>query len=324
MAEYSWPAIGHEKIIDFLERALVNNKVAQTYIFVGSGDLGKSTIALAFARNLQGASENFNSDLHILEPIEDKKSISIDQVRDFIKILSLSSFSNSYKIGVIKWAELLSSEAKSALLKTLEEPQDKVIVILLVDKEESLPETILSRAQVLYFNPVPASVIYDYLIKTYNTNRSLAKDLANLAIGRPLMAIKYLENSELYRRYWERAETWLKIISSDLTARWSLLDSLFNDKTWSKQAVESALDTLALAEGLARDLLLLTLGQRDRLQHSAIRPQLEEAQKWLAETHDSDATPAILREFQLIAQAKEYLAANVNPRLVLEQIIINL
>jgi len=323
MADNTWPNIGHEKVIDFLDRALKNNKVAQTYVFVGSDDLGKSTIALAFARNLQGDSDRVSSDLYILQPEEEKKSISIDQVREFIKMLSLSSFLNSYKIGLIKQADLLSLEAKSALLKTLEEPKEKVVIILLVTKEESLPETIMSRAQVLYFNPVPAAAIYDYLLKNYNTNRSLAKDLASLALGHPLTAVKYLENPDLYRRYLVRAETWLEIITADSSTRWRLLDTLFNDKTWSKQAVELALEILALAEGLARDLLLLSLNQPDRLQHIALINRLETVRDVLA-ADSSDPIPAILKQFQLIAQAKDYLLANVNPRLVLEQIIINL
>src|SRR5690606_22718152 len=155
--------IGNEKAIAFLDKSIKSDRLAQTYVFIGPEELGKSTVALAFAKNLQGEMEGFNSDLHILNREADKKNISIDQVRDFIKILNLSSFSGSYKIGLIKEADLLSEEAKSALLKTLEEPKEKVIIILLVSNEENLPATILSRSQKIYFNPVSASVIYDYL-----------------------------------------------------------------------------------------------------------------------------------------------------------------
>ncbi|MFA5109376.1 MAG: hypothetical protein WC458_02445 [Patescibacteria group bacterium] len=328
MPEYIWPEIGNNKVIEFLERGLKNNKIAQTYIFSGADDLGKSTIALAFARNLQGATEGFNSDLHILQAESDKKSISIEAVREFIKILNLSSFLNSYKIGIIKEAELLSAEAKSALLKTLEEPKEAVIIILLVADENALPATILSRAQILYFYPVPAAVIYDYLIKNHGTNRSLAKDLANLALGRPLTALKLLENPESYRDYLERAENWLSVASSDFNGRLRILDKLFNDKTWSKQAVEAAGEILSLAEGLGRDLLLLSLGQKERLQHSALVPALEKTLRLLEENISAGestvgAAPVILRQLKLIAQAREYLAANVNPRLILEQVVAN-
>jgi DNA polymerase-3 subunit delta' len=196
---WSWPGIGNDKVTEFLECAYSSGQVAQAYIFVGLDDLGKSTVALAFARNLQGQPEGFNSDLHILEPEAGKKSISIEATREFIKTLNLSSFLNSYKIGIIKEAELLSEEAKSALLKTLEEPKDKVVIILLVSDESRLPATILSRSQLVYFYPVPAALIYDYLIDNYGANRSLAKDLANLALGRPLLALKLLEHPEEYK-----------------------------------------------------------------------------------------------------------------------------
>ncbi len=320
---FNWPAIGNEKAIEFLNRSLTSGKLAQTYIFIGPEELGKSTIALAFARNLQGDYDGFNSDLYILNPDAGKKTIGIEQVREFIKMLNLSSFLNSYKIGLIKEADLLSEEAKSALLKTLEEPKDKVIIILLVRSEEALPATILSRAQKLYFYPVPAATIYDYLIANYGANRSLAKDLANLALGRPLKAIHYLENPEVYKSYLESAEKFLSIFNLDLNGRLKILDSLFSDRTYSKQATESALNLLLMVEGLLRDLLLLNLEQKDRLEHLVLLKSLEKSLASLS-GESEDRSRALLSRLKLIAQAKEYLEANVNPRLVLEQLIVNL
>lgn len=320
--EHNWPKIGNDKVIEFLTRGLENNKIAHTYVFTGQDDLGKSTIALAFARNLQGNKEGFNSDLYLLEPEEEKKGISIEQVREFIKTLSLSSFLNSYKIGIIKEADKLSEEAKSALLKTLEEPKEKVVIILLTPEENSLPATILSRAQILYFYPVPSAVIYDYLIDNYKTQRSLAKDLASLSLGKPLTAVRFLEHPEDYRDYLEKAEAWLTLIDLDFNGRLAILDEIFSDKTWSKQAVSGAETILAMSEGLTRDLLLLALGQEERLQHSVLAASLEKTLKiW---PDNETAVPLILKQLKLIAQAKEYLAANVNPRLVLEQLFANL
>ncbi len=322
--KYNWPAIGNSPAVEFLERALNNQKIAQTYVFCGPEDLGKSTIALAFARNLQGNPDGFNSDLHILEPREEKKSISIEQVREFIKILNLSSFLNSYKIGIIKEADRLTPEAQSALLKTLEEPSDKVVIILLVTAETNLPATILSRSQILYFMPVASALIYDYLIKNYGASRSLAKDLANLSLGRPLKAVHYLENASEYKTYLTNAEIWLNFFKQDVNARLTSLDQLFSDKTFSRQAATTANEVLLLGEGLLRDLLLLSLEQKDRLQHSVLSEALVKTLATLDAASGHNSGPAILEDLKLLAQAKEYLAANVNPRLVLEQVLINL
>lgn len=322
MGKYAWPEIGNEKALEFLSRSLDSGKIAQTYVFVGPDDLGKSTIALAFARNLQGAKEGFNSDLHIISAEEGKKSISIENVRELIKMLNLSSFSNSYKIGLIKEADKLTPEASSALLKTLEEPKEKVIIILLVTDEENLPKTILSRAQVLYFYPVPAATIYDYLIKNYGANRTLAKDLADLSLGRPLKALRFLENPEAYANYLEKAKTILSLFLLNQTERLKALDKIFTDKTYSRAATESAFNILLTFEGLLRDLLLLSFDAGDRLQHSVLKEELNKAALVLMPA-GSDGT-VILEKIKLVAQAKEYLAGNVNPRLVLEQLVINL
>ena len=323
-AEFSWPEIGNNRIIDFLERAINNGKIAQTYIFIGPDDLGKSTVAMAFAKNLQGENGGFNSDLHILERAPEEKGISIAAVREFIKVLNLSSFSNSYKIGVIKEADLLSEEAKSALLKTLEEPKENVIIILLAKDENSLPATILSRGQLLYFQPVPSALIYDYLIKHFGANRSLAKDLSKLALGKPLAAVKLFEDQQAYKNCLEQAELWLSIFGTDVNNRLSVLDKLFNDRTWSRQALGGADGILSMAEGLSRDLLLLFLDQKDRLQYSAISEALERTIEVLGGNDNQKKPAIILNQLKLIAQAREYLGANVNPRLVLEQLIVNI
>ncbi|MFA6194143.1 MAG: hypothetical protein WC719_00155 [Patescibacteria group bacterium] len=325
--DYKWPTIGNEKVIEFLERGLKNDRIAQTYVFTGADDLGKSTIALAFADNLQGHPQGFNSDLHILEPEAEKKSISIEAVREFIKTLNLSSFLNSYKIGIIKQADLMSPEAKSALLKTLEEPKEKVIIILLAVDEHNLPETILSRAQVLYFYPVPAATIYDYLLNNQGANRNLAKDLSSLALGRPLVALKLFENPGAYEAYLEKAASWLELMRLGASDRLSVLDKIFIDKTWSKSAVESANAVILMAEGLARDLLLLSLDKDEHLQHSALKSELEKTLESLGVNRVDGGgnfnAADLLNQFRILAQAKEYLAGNVNPRLVLEQIILN-
>lgn len=320
--KYKWPAIGNDRAVEFLTRSLESGKISQTYVFIGPSDLGKSTIALAFARNLQGQSEGFNSDLYLLSA-EDKKTIGIDEVRDFIKKLSLSSFLNSYKIGLIKDASRLSEEAKSALLKTLEEPQDKVVVILLIENESDLPATILSRSQKLFFSPVPAAVIYDYLVSEYKTNRSLAKDLASLAMGRPLKAIHYLENKEDYKKYLELSDSFLALFKADTNLRLKVLDKMFSDRTYSRQATSDAGEILDLAEGLIRDLLLLDLGEGALVQNA---PVLEELKKTLIifEGNSDEKARSLLSRLKLISQARDYLVANVNPRLVLEQLVINL
>jgi DNA polymerase-3 subunit delta' len=237
-------------------------------------------------------------------------------------MMNMSSFSGSYKVGIIKEADYLSEEAKSALLKTLEEPEDMVVIVLLVNDLNSLPSTIASRSQILHFQPVSSEIVYDYLLENYNANRSLAKDLANLCLGRPLLAIRFLENSDKYDSYLKKASLWLDVIAESSTAsRLEILNEIFKDRTWSREAVELASSILDLAEGLARDLLLISLGHKDMVQHLALLGRLEVLVRDLGEKNDVPLL--ILSHLKLISQARAYLAANINPRLTLEQIAIN-
>lgn len=338
LAKITWPKIGNDRTIEFLNRSILSNKVAQTYVFTGPSDLGKHTIALALARNLLLSDDNsaigdtlgqddflnVNSDLHILEPLADKKNISIEQVRGFIKILNLSSFLNSYKIGIIKEADRLSEEAKHALLKTLEEPKDKVVIILLVSSEDALPKTILSRSQILYFQSVPTTVIYNYLLENYKLSRSLAKDVANLSLGKPLKAIRLAENKDLYDNYLNQAREMLEIFTTDANGRLAILDSIFPNKSFSRAAVGEAGQTLSILEGILRDLLLLSLNQPDRIQHSALVQELNKINTKLEEGGGQELGAQIIAKLKLLERAKEYLASNVSPRLSLEHVIINL
>lgn len=319
---YEWPKIGNDKAIAFLTSVLDNKKPASSYIFCGPGNLGKSTIALSFARNLQGNIEGMNSDLHILERGSEEKTISIESVRDFIKMLSLGSFLNSYKIGIIKEASYLSDEAKSALLKTLEEPRGKTIIILLVEDITDLPATIISRSQVLYFQAVSSDVVYDYLIENYGTSRSQAKDLANLCLGKPLEAISYLENPDKYKDYINKADLWLNLcLNKSSSERLEILNELFKDKTWSKEARGLAEFIISLAEGLARDLLLLSLSQSNLMQHLVLADKLTSLKESF--NSDNEAAKKALSWLKVLAKGREYLQNSVNPRLVLEQIVIN-
>ena len=325
----NWPKIGNEKAIEFLSRVVAGGEPASAYLFLGPDNLGKSTIALSFARALMAPAltnqTGFNSDLHILEPEEGKQNIAINQVRELIKTLSLSSFLDSYQIGIIKDAQLLSPEAQSALLKTLEEPQEKVIIILLATSDDSLLPTILSRVQKLYFQPVPTDIIYDYLLSQSQTQRSLAKDLAHLSLGRPLKAAYFLENPDLYATYLVKAKSLLQLFTLSTNKRLAALDGLMNDRTYSPTAIKAATEIINIFESLLRDLLLLHFNQPERVQHLALKSELETFKQQMLNTLDEQTfLNWLLERFKLTAQAHEYLAANVNPRLVLEQLAINL
>jgi len=332
-----WPLIGNEHITEFLSRSLSSGAVGGAYIFTGPDSLGKTTAALYFARSLlcQGKgnklpcltcpacnqfknqtdidAESVHGDFSFVKRAEDKKNISIEQIRDLIRILNMSSFLDSYKIGIIKGADSLSLEAANALLKTLEEPKKKVIIILIAANPENLPATIASRSRILNFKLVETDMIYDYLIKKYKVGRSQAKHLSRLSAGRPALAVKFWEDKEFYEEYLNRAKVFLNFFSQDLNQRLSSLDNLFGKRISAQEARQETGLILEIWQSLTRDFLLLEWEQNFLTRHEVLLDELEKIK------------PKIRKDIALnlvdkLEQARAYLGANVTPKLVLEDL----
>lgn len=341
-----WPLAGNRPITDFLEKSVANGKISNTYIFLGPKDLGKTAAAVFFAESLlcqkqkagefsfpcgvcpscrqmrnksgieEGGFETLHGDFHLIKKEKEKKNISIEQIREFIRILEMSSFLNSYKIGIIKEADDLSEQAANALLKTLEEPQAKVVMILIVSRLEKIPATIVSRSQVLRFLPVESSIIYDYLVETLDCPRSSAKSISRLALGRPALATKFFEDKDFYQGYLEKTDAFLEFFRKDLNVRFDLIEKLVGGKMEEEKA-EKALNILSIWQGLVRDFLLLSVNNGDLIQHEPLREKMENMKAVLSGKR-------LLSLAQSLKRGKEYVRANVNPRLVLENIAINI
>jgi DNA polymerase III gamma/tau subunit len=137
-------------MLEFLVNAAKKGKLAHGYLFWGGDNEEMKDTAFKLAEFLK--TDPFDV-LHIV-PEEDKKEISIGQIRKTRKHLSLSAYNSTYKFTIIQRAEAMNQEASNALLKTLEEPQGNTILILIAQKPELLPKTILSRLQEIRFKPV--------------------------------------------------------------------------------------------------------------------------------------------------------------------------
>ncbi|NTU98399.1 AAA family ATPase [Candidatus Falkowbacteria bacterium] len=344
--QLNWPLLGNEHILNYLRKSLTTGEVSGSYVFVGPDDLGKTTVASHFAYSLlcqnRGKSSvlpcgqcpscrqhrlgrvdeaedslaSVHADLHLVKKDKEKKNVSIEQTRDLIKALSMSSFMNSYKIGIIKHADTMSSEAANALLKTLEEPRNKVVVILISTDLAKLPETIVSRSQVLRFHQVSTDVIYQYLVKEFGIGRVQAKNLARLSLGRPALAVKFLQDQEFYQSYFKRTESLLNFWRMDLNGRFAAINEMLGPKASGQEAAGLARRILETWQGLARDLILCNSGQVDLVQHEIVREDLELAGKSLP-------LPLIMELLRSIKQAEDYLRANVNPKSALEYVAMS-
>ncbi len=329
--EFSWPLIGNPAAIEFLTKSLMNRRLAQTYIFAGPENLGKNTIADCFAKNLLLLDENrqenladldeskmiLSGDFHVVKRESGKKNISIEQVRDLIKMLEMSSFANSYKIGIIKEAETLSEQGMNALLKILEEPRSKVVIILITAHLDAILKTIISRSQVVNFYPVKTEVIHDYLVDHHRLNPVMAKNLSRLALGRPALAIKFLENQEFYQNYLDSVNFLLEILDNQIPERFKLIAKFITSHKGESDLSVVTANMINVWEAVIRDLLLISSDSQNLIQHEVVKDSL------LKLKNDYQASDW-LRILKLLKLSRTYLSANVNYKNVLENIAVNI
>ena len=217
MAKFS-DIVGQEEIKAELKSAIDNNHISNAYIIQGENRSGKEYVAKVFAQALvceklgectdgsmneacgeckachQAASMNHPDIIYVRH--EKPNSIGIDDVREgIIDTVFIKPYSAKYKIYILEEAEKLTPQAQNALLKTIEEPPEYVVFLILTSTAEALLPTIISRCVTLSMKPVRDDEMRAYLIRELNVSDSRAEICIAFARGN-LGRAKALATSE--------------------------------------------------------------------------------------------------------------------------------
>jgi DNA polymerase-3 subunit delta' len=195
---------GHEKQIGILQKAMAGNRVPHAYLFYGVEGIGKKFTAMIFAKALNCENqENLDACDKCSSCLKaDHKNhpdiITIEAEGQFIRIQEIRAI-NDYmqfkphegrkRIIILSEAHRMNIASANALLKTLEEPSLNNILILLTSRLHQLPLTIISRCQVLRFNPLKTDTIATFLQTKLSLTIEIAQRLAASSggsIGRAL------------------------------------------------------------------------------------------------------------------------------------------
>lgn len=226
--------IGHRKQWEFLKNSFESDKLSHAYIFSGQKKLGKRTVALELASLItNSANLNQNPDFVFIESQNQK--ILIDQIRDLIWRMSLKSPIDSFKIAVIDDAHLMGIDAQHAILKTLEEPKGKSVMILISEKPELLLPTISSRCEMVKFYLVSNQEILEYLKD--KTEEEKIKEIIELSGGRPGEAIDFIEYPEKLKQRKVIINKFNELINSSLAERFKYAKEL-SQKDDHKEEIE--------------------------------------------------------------------------------------
>lgn len=320
---FNWSIIGNRKTIDFLDKSLCNNNIANFYIFSGPKGLGKFSTAQDLVKNIflkdrpdLKQEDNFleiNSDFFVVKKEVDKKNISIDQIRELIEKFQSGTFLNSYKVAIIKDAENLNENSANALLKILEEDRGKTLIILTVNNIDNLPATIISRGQIINFFPVKTDIIYKKLSEDLGVSPSLAKDLSKICLGRPEIALNFLNNKDYYRYYQEVVSNFLEFLDSNFSDRIKIIDGLIK-----KDIIGDDFNILEIWQSVIRDLIFINYNQYDYIRHDFAIDKLKNINR------DNLDLMKIKERYLVIREGRNLLSANIALRSVLEYIAVNI
>jgi DNA polymerase-3 subunit delta' len=329
MSQFNWSVIGHQPIINYLQTVIQNNSFNHAYLFYGSDGLGKSLIANYFIKTIycladknlpcdaclhcQQINNTIHPDIIYLTKAEDKKNITIEQVRQARSKIQHGTFLNSYKVILIPQANTLSLAASNALLKILEEPTQKTLFIFLTPTLKNIPATILSRVQTIKFMPVSFKDLEKYLINQ-GLNKTDAYALSHLAAGLPGQILPLLNHPKLLTEYKHDFQQLLTDISADLNSRFALVEKIAAQSN-SESAKLNSKQFLQKLSSLLHDALLLKNMCFNRITHVALKQQLSA----LANKYST------LQLANLLAKIKttyKYIDQNVNLRLAMENLML--
>ncbi len=309
MSIYFKNILGHQKQLELLEEDLLQGRIAHAYLFAGPADIGKFTLAKAWAKAIQTRGMDADKAFQIAALIDrgihgdtlvfpknpEEESIKIAEIRAIIGKLQLSADSQR-RIMIMEDIDRLTPEAANALLKILEEPPGDVLYIFTSSHPYSLMETILSRVRRIDFQIMSDAELHNALKNRYRLADDKTLDrVAKISLGRIGKAIKLMDNLEqleAYQDVYDQIKTFLS--NQDVQAGFAFISQIHND---------------AVLTGIFLELAFVAL--RDDLQVALAGGDQAKLEKTLA-------------RIEKLVRIRELAETNTNSRLLLENFILEL
>jgi DNA polymerase-3 subunit delta' len=318
--------LGHSMPIEFLKRAIHQDKVSHSYLFLGNDGIGKKWAALQFAKALnclEGNTENgdacdqclsckkidhrLHPDVLLLEP--EGQTLKVDQVRQMQRDLAYKPYEGRRRVCILAAVDRMAPNMSNTLLKTLEEPPLHTVIILLANNPRFLLPTILSRCQMIRFHPLPVPLVSNWLTEQKGFSEEEAHLLASLSEGSPGKALEIREEIDRLPRQellmgfvgskslpFEKKESWAESLSSNR---------------------ENLILLLEVTKTLLRDLVMMkTLKNKSKLIHSDLFQEMESlATEW--------HLPSLLNRMEVLHQTTLAIRSNANMPLALEAMMLS-
>ena len=204
---------GHENIKNILSNNINTKNILHSYLFIGEDGIGKKMLAKEFAKAILCTSENNrpcnickscvefntnnNANFNLIN--EEGSAIKIEQIRNMQVKIAEKPINSNYKVYLINDAELMTQEAQNCLLKTLEEPPEYIVIILITSNENKVLNTIKSRCMKLYFNNLDKNSVKKVLTEQFEM-KDINDSFLDAAGGSIKKALLIKEKSSEYEQ----------------------------------------------------------------------------------------------------------------------------
>lgn len=357
--------VGQQRVADHLRSAVVSDAVSHANLFVGPPGAGKKSAARALAcailcddggcgtcRTCVRIKKGVHPDVHIVRP-EGAASYMIEQIRDVIHDVNLKPVEARLKFYVIESADMFNDSSANAFLKTLEEPPDDVVMVLLAPSYDSVLPTIASRCRIVRFRRIPPGVAEGMLRERTGASESEARAALSATGGVMARALEFLESPTRRQARGHMLSTLKDLASMDghdvLLATKELLGAVkapldavktaqaeeirereeFLGKSGSKDLAERHKreltareregigEVLNIAESWLRDCLVISQGVGDLIANLDVADAMEEVAAVI--------TPAAAtRALDAVQQARRRISYNVSPQLAVEAMLFDI
>ena len=328
--------VDQDHAVLLLRTAVRSSRVSHAYLFVGPRGVGRHRTAIAFAQLLN--CERADSDAcgqcractliasgqhpdvrvvdvaggRVLDPEDTTKTgIGIKQVLALRREVVYPPYQGRWKVYVLADAETMTTEAANSLLKVLEEPPDRVVIILIAESTVPLLPTVVSRCQLVRFSLIPAPAIERALVERHGVPKGRARFVAALSGGELGRAVRWVTSEETQQRRERVLDLLERLEGADPLDRLDAAEEFSKDKDDLPELLEIALywyRDILVWQQTGEDDRLINLDRRDRI--VALAPTL---------------SPALLNaRIQAVEDAGDALERNVHPRLLLETLFLRI
>ena len=330
----NWNMLGHEWAINLLKESITEGNLRHAYLITGPQGVGRRTLALRLAQAVNCPQplapgepcltchtcqkiENMQyPDLSVVQAERIGGTLVVDQVRELQRSLALAPYEAQYRVAVLLRFEEAHLSATNALLKTLEEPPSRVVLIITAESSERLPPTIVSRCEVLRLRPLSPATVEQGLQNRWGLPDDEAHLLAHISGGRPGYALNLHQNPELQVQRTQWLTDQYQLITASRVERFAYAEKLTkgNDRAEIKASLQGALQVWlsfwrdVLLQASDASIPLSNPDQTKEIQTLATHAGLEVAYNMIV---------SLERTMRLLNQ-------NVNPRLATEVVLLGL